>query len=72
MGGEGRVIAAGLTGKSGVMTTGRSVEMGKSRYAGFSLSTVTVSLRPLRSSVKCLGDFSKTLKGHRMVVGVAF
>ena len=63
MGGEGGVVAAGHTGKSGVVTTGRSVEVSKSRYGGFSLSTETVSLRPLRSSVKCLGDFSKTLKG---------
>ena len=53
MGGESEVVAAGCTGKSGVVATGRSVEMGKSRYAGFSLSTETMSLRPLRSSVKC-------------------
>ena len=63
VGGEGGVVAAGRTGKSGVVTTGRSGKMGKSRYDGFSLSTETVSLRPLRSSIKCLGDFSKTLKG---------
>ena len=43
VGGEVGVVAAGRTGKSGVVTTDRSVEMGKSRYAGFSLSTETVS-----------------------------
>ena len=63
MGGEGGFVAAGRTGKSGVVTPGRSVEMGKSRYAGFSLSTETVSFAAVKVLRKVLGRLLQDFEG---------